>query len=126
MMNVYKENYKHIDKLTGGLLNFISSPNGYLKLKSQPYMDLTIERIGPDEISLTHYYEQNGDLVPDPDMQVRIDFQNETAEALTCQDWICFRAVYPEPGKVNLKLKKDLNFFLLQWLKGLKKQGFYK
>ena len=124
--NIHNLIYERLEKITCGLLRFLSSPDGYLKLKSQGFMDLTIERIGSDEISLTHYYEQNGDLVADPDMQIRINFDNKTAEALTFQDWICFRCVYPEPDKVNLQLKKELNSFLLDWLKNLKRQGFYK
>jgi len=33
------------------------------------------------------------------------------------------RVVYPEPGKVNLRAKKELNQFLGQWLKNLITQG---
>ena len=117
--------YNHLDKLSGGLLKFVSSPNGYLKLKCSGYMDLVVERIGSNEISLTHYYVQNGDLCCDPDMQIRIDFDNKTAEALTFQNWMIFQEVYPEPDKVNMKLKKELNSFLIFWLKNLKNQGFY-
>jgi len=37
----------------------------YLKLKQTPYMDLVIERQGP-EVFVGHYTEQNGDLISDP------------------------------------------------------------
>ena len=62
-------------------------------------------------------------MIPDPDMEIKLDHQNKTAEALTYQDSFTFRVAYPEPGKINLKAKKELNEFLLQWLKNLKEQG---
>jgi len=37
----------------------------YLKLKKSAYMDLIIERQGP-EIFVGHYRKQNGDLISDP------------------------------------------------------------
>ena len=46
----------------------------YLKITNEPYMPLSIERIGKiywedgKLISLCHYYEQNGDLMADPQM----------------------------------------------------------
>ena len=45
------------------------------------------------------------------------------AEALSYQDSFGYRVVYPEPDKVNLSAKKDLNSFLGQWLSNLKSQG---
>jgi len=124
--DIYSQIYKKIDLLTGGILNFISSPEGYLKLKSTGYMDLIIERLGHDTVSIAHYYEQNGDLVADPEITVKIDFDNCTAEALTFQNFMGFYTVYPEADKVNLKLKKTLNSFLNYWLTNLKEQGFYQ
>ena len=89
-------------------------------------MDLIIERLGHDTVSIAHYYEQNGDLVADPEITARINFDNSTAEALTFQNFMGFRAVYPEGKNINLKLKKTLNSFLNYWLTNLKEQGFYQ
>jgi len=33
------------------------------------YMPVSVERLGENRYSVTHYFEQNGDLVPDPDME---------------------------------------------------------
>ena len=33
------------------------------------YLPLSVERIDDDRFSLAHYFEQNGDLVPDPDIE---------------------------------------------------------
>jgi len=125
-MKTVNDNFRMIDEITGGLLKFISSPKGYLKLKSAGYMDLTIERLGAKEVSLTHYYLQNGDLVPDPDMQIEIDFEKHSTNAVTFQNCMIFQTVHLSDGEINLKLQKDLNLFLHDWLKNLKAQGFYQ
>ena len=33
------------------------------------FLAVVVERIGPNRFSIAHYYEQNGDLVPDPDFE---------------------------------------------------------
>lgn len=32
------------------------------------FMDLHVEKVRPNRLSIAHYYEQNGDLCPDPDV----------------------------------------------------------
>lgn len=125
-MKTTNANFRMIDELTGGLLKFISSPKGYLKLKSAGYMDLTIERLNPNEVSLTHYFLQNGDLVPDPDMQVVLDFNEHSAKAVSFQNCINYISVYLDDDKINVKLQKELNEFLCDWLTNLKAQGFFQ
>lgn len=34
------------------------------------YMPACVQRIGPNRYSIAHYFEQNGDLVPDPDLEL--------------------------------------------------------
>jgi len=41
------------------------SDSYYLKLKKKAYMDLVIEKQGPD-VFIGHYYKQYGDLISDP------------------------------------------------------------
>mgnify|MGYP000488094553 CR=1 FL=1 len=45
-----------------------NSANIYLKLEQKGYMPLVLERHEPYVISLSHYYQQNGDLMADPDV----------------------------------------------------------
>lgn len=104
----------------------------HVKLVHKPYMDLSIDRLsseheGTIRISLAHNFVQNGDLMADPDMEIRIYPALKAAEALTYQmDSLgIYQVVFPEPGKVYPKLKKDLNRFLNQWLTNLIDQGFY-
>ena len=76
-------------------------------------------------IALAHNFEQNGDLVPDPDMELRVDLENQTVEALTYQDQRVYQEVYPAPGQVRLGLKASLNSFLSTWLANIESQGFH-
>ena len=98
-------------------------------------MDLCYDRLGfRDEnphniksydIALAHNYIQNGDVMADPDMEIRIYPEVRYAEALTYQlDGLgIFQRVYPEPGKVYPKIKRELNQFLNQWMKNCIDQG---
>jgi uncharacterized protein YqiB (DUF1249 family) len=101
----------------------------YRKSVSGGYMDLHMNVLTKTQeqmrISLSHEYSQGGDQVPDPDMEIRVYLIPgwAKAEALTYQDTYKYEAVYPEPGKVYPELKKELNGFLLQWLKNIKAQG---
>ncbi len=53
-----------LDKLTAGL-----EPGTSRKVaNSTAFMPLSVERLDEDRFSIAHYFEQNGDLVPDPDM----------------------------------------------------------
>lgn len=128
--NVYERNFDRLVKLgiinEKGELQFKES----LKLKSGAFMDLNLDYLEKDEqgeiIAMAHNYEQNGDIMADPDMQIRIIPEMRSIEALTYQQdgMGIFQEVYPEPNKVNPKVKKELNAFLETWLKNLIAQGF--
>jgi uncharacterized protein YqiB (DUF1249 family) len=78
-------------------------------------------------ISLTHYYEQNGDLVPDPDMEIAIFDDREMVEALSYQDSRTYRTSYiMQDGKtlIDIEGKRMNNSFLARWLVNLREQGF--
>ncbi|MHB8160605.1 MAG: DUF1249 domain-containing protein [Thermoleophilia bacterium] len=116
--------FKKLEKILGDLTVI---PD-YMKLVAHGLMDLSVDRLYADEesvtIALSHYFKQNGDMVPDPDMEVRIYPEMKMAEALTYQDSFGYQQVYPTPDQVNLKAKKDLNVFLNQWLSNIIEQGF--
>ena len=92
--------------------------------RSELNVDLLHEDKESITIALSHYFKQNGDMIPDPDMEVRIYPEMKMAEALTYQDSFGYREVYPAPSQVYLKAKKDLNVFLNQWLSYILAQGF--
>jgi hypothetical protein len=57
----------------------------YVKSQVSGFMDVNLDLLSRNHeiitVALSHYYEQNGDLVADPDMMVRIDTKSETVEA---------------------------------------------
>jgi len=116
--------FKKLERVIGDL----SELPAYMKLRAPGFMDLGVDRLYGDEesvtIALSHHFKQNGDMVPDPDMEVRIYPSIKMAEALTYQDSFGYQQVYTSPGQVNLKAKKDLNVFLNQWLSNIIDQGF--
>jgi hypothetical protein len=129
---VYHTSYDKLQKIgiidNTGKLNFSGD---YLKLKNSPYMDLNINRLYTDKektirISLAHNFIQNGDLMADPDMEIRIYPELKMVEALSYRldSMGIYQVVYPDPEHVIPKLKKDLNRFLNQWLSNIINQGF--
>jgi uncharacterized protein YqiB (DUF1249 family) len=103
----------------------------HIKVKNSPYMDLNIDRLSPEKedtlrISIAHNFIQNGDLMADPDMEIRIYPKLKAIEALTYRlDSLgIYQIVYPDEKTVYPKRKKELNRFLNQWLSNIIDQGF--
>lgn len=46
----------------------LSQAGSYFKAKSPGFMDLVVESIGQNQVSVAHYYEQNSDLCQDPEI----------------------------------------------------------
>jgi len=101
----------------------ISKSEGFMDLHVDILSDGIVEQRQVKVISLAHYYEQNGDLVPDPDMTIRIYSQSKMAEALTLQDYFGYQQVYPTQATVNSAVKASLNSFLKTWLNNCIQQG---
>ena len=122
--------YETIYDRLQAILPEVENPQGdYLKLSAPGYMDLHVDILrresGRTVISLAHNGRQNGDVMADPDMEVAIVPSMKMAEALTYQnDYVgVFHRVYPAPGKVAPRAKRDLNQFLAEWLLNLAHQG---
>lgn len=128
---IYETNYKKLAKLFDIEEFCKSEPGTALTLESQGFMDLKVDHLGTDDenlgvrISLAHNFIQNGDVMADPDMEIRVIPEVKMAEALTFQmsNPPIYQMVYPEPGKVDLRAKKELNSFLHTWLNNLLRQG---
>ena len=93
----------------------------YAKQSATGFMDLHVDILHKNgnvwRIALAHNYKAGGDVIPDPDMEVTVDFDNETAQAETYQDTYVYRVVDDE------KSRKELNEFLVLWLGNLVEQG---
>ena len=93
----------------------------YANLKSDGYMDLTIEWISDNRIAISHYGEQNGDSMADPDMELIVDFDKQTLMPASYQnDYVnVYQQVYLDNNQWNPKLSKELTSFLSTWLRNI-------
>ena len=127
--DIYDTNFARLQKLIPDLINL--KPGDYRKSQVGGFMDLNLDVLDKNDnqmiIALSHNYIQNGDVMADPDMQIRVYLIEgwEKAEALTYQqdNLGIYQEVYPRPGMVNPRAKKELNSFLRQWLINIKNQG---
>jgi len=116
-MDQTKEIYNRLLQVIPNLRNI----GTYAKLSATGYMELHVDILKKDRnvwrIALAHNYKAGGDVVPDPDMEVTVDFAAETAQADTYQDTYVYREANDE------RSKKELNEFLVLWLGNLTEQG---
>jgi uncharacterized protein YqiB (DUF1249 family) len=93
----------------------------YAKQAALGFMDLHVDILSKNgnvwRIALAHNYQAGGDVIPDPDMEVTVDFVAETAQAETCQDTYVYREANDQ------RARKELNEFLVLWLANLIEQG---
>ena len=111
-LSTYERNYQRLTALLGQPLADLRSGVAY-RLQAAGFMDLVVEVLpqcpetGAMVLSLAHYFEQNGDLCQDPEMEVRVfppqDGRPGYVEALTFQQAIppIYQRVYPEPGQIG-------------------------
>lgn len=133
-MVVYETIFKRL--VTIGIIDSEGRPQfgEALKLKSNGFMDLNLDMLFEEDdkytIAMAHNYIQNGDVMADPDMEIRIIPSMKMAEALSFrQDGgiPINQHVYEEvDGKTMVypMIKKELNTFLSGWLLNIKNQGF--
>jgi hypothetical protein len=115
-------NYLKLKEIAEGIL---SGRYRYMKLRAPGFMDLVIEKVWDNRISLSHYYEQNGDLMADPDMELIVDHEKETLKAATFQqDNIgIYQSAYEGDELKDDYLAGELDHFLDQWLSNISIQG---
>lgn len=132
--SLFEQSYRRLEEIIGRPLTDLQSGVVY-RLQAEHFMDLVIEVLPQDRptgamvLSIAHYFVQRGDLCEDPEMEVRVlpprGGDPGRVEALTFQQSLppVYSVVYPEPGKVVPRLKRELNAFLGVWLRNLKAQG---
>lgn len=120
--NLMHENYLKLKIIAEGILN---DRYTYMKLRAPGFMDLVVEKIWNNRISLSHYYEQNGDLMADPDVELIVDPLNETIKAATFQqdNLAIYQRAYDGDTLVDDYLANELNHFVSQWLDNIQAQG---
>ncbi len=87
MSDIPQKNYQKLNTLLPSLPIIPE----YTKSTGPGFMDLHLDCLdnsgGVYTIALSHYYKHpSGDLIPDPDMTMRVDTKTQTVEVLTYQD----------------------------------------
>lgn len=135
MTDNYKRAFELMEKI--GIIALIHEKRDGAKSQVSGFMDLNFDLLEVRgtfaRIALSHNYVQNGDLMADPDMELRVHFYDDGTGAVEAihfqQDSLgVFQRVYQynENGvaiSVDLKLKKDLIKFLVTWLRNATAQG---
>lgn len=93
-----------------------------IKLESSWFMDLHIEVLGKNKVSVAHYYEQNWDLVPDPDIVFKLD--NWSATPISFRSQFCDYDISAICNQMQLKRAFELEKFTRLWFRNLKAQKF--
>lgn len=94
----------------------------YLKLESDlGFMTLSLDKIGSNSVAMAHYYEQNGDLMVDPEIVFDIDSKNKTLTAVSYQqDGMGIYKTY-EPDSDE---QDNCNSFVDTWLNNISTQAY--
>lgn len=122
-LSIPEQNYQFVMKMAGEVLR------GEVDSKTfeagAGFMPLTIEQIGDNYIAISHYYEQNGDAMADPDMEFAYDNDRKMLQARTYQQDALQRydEVYGDDG-YNEQLEEELNLFAHQWFQTIEEQGY--
>jgi len=85
------------------------------EIKNKGYMNLSIEKIGSNRVSVAHYHRQRGDLMSDPEIVFKIQDQQ----------WIPVRYTqHPGIHQHNENGLPQAQEFCKHWNQQLKKQGY--
>ena len=83
-------------------------------IEVEGYEDLTIEKIGPNRLSVAHHYVQRGDLMCDP----------EIVFLIKKGEWVPVR--YTQHPRVHQYNPEGIEVegFMMKWSENLREQGF--
>jgi hypothetical protein len=102
---------------------FAQSADFHLKVENGPYLPLVIEKHGA-EVSVAHYFTQNGDAMRDPEMTFLLPEWSPTS---ITQDPVGRYANVDEydPGSLQrARLIAELSGFANAWARNIEAQGF--
>jgi len=120
-----------IEQLTERFAVDIYKSGAHLKVELGGYMPLCIENIGWNRISVAHYFEQNGDLVADPDIVFFVE-SGEWAPIQITQVFGFQNVVrFDENNELKIvsykpRSQAGVNALANQWAQNIKDQGWLK
>lgn len=131
---------KHATTNYKALKPFLNELNNdpYLHFENGGYEPLVLEFLGYSDYkgrlvySIAHYYEQNGDLMCDPEITFAVDLDAGEIWPITYQmdAFGMYQQVFKRQTDGNMtyspRLLREIDEFLWQWLKNIKDQGWYE
>jgi len=94
----------------------------HLCITNPPYMELVIEKVDSQQISVAHYGELNGDAMRDPEVVFRLP---DWTPLYIQQDYMgAFRETHDENGNPIPREVASLKSFCATWAKNLRDQKF--
>lgn len=102
----------------GMLEEFQRNPEFAVRIKNEPFQPLTIER-HDSQITVTHYIKENGDMIPDPDMELKI-----MNDGSWCPVAIQFATGHYRRAMQSPQQFRDQISFSTMWAKNLISQRF--
>ena len=123
LLPMSKKDSKILDKIFGGMEEGASKRID----NSKTYMFLSAERLTNHLYSMAHYFESNGDLCSDPDMELLKTKSGQWYPVAIQQSFGYTRAILEydidgKPTKAYSRKYADLRSFLSMWLKNVKEQ----
>lgn len=111
---IERKNYQLFESIASPILN---NKAYYMKYSAPNFDDLNIEIIGENRIAISHYYELNGDMMADPDIECIFDNENKILIPVTYQqdNMQVFYDINEHP-----ELSDSLNSFVNEWLTNIK------
>lgn len=92
--------------------------------ESDAFMDLDIEKVLDNQLSVAHYYTQRGDLMRDPEIVYEI---GELQDTDTWTPIIYRQDGFPQVYEIDESgLGHEVQQFAENWNQNLKEQGFYE
>ncbi len=123
MTTLFQTTIEHLLKTHDLFEAFQSQSDFHVRFDMPGYQRLVIERHG-DLISVTHYFEQNGDLVPDP--EVELHYPSWTPTAITQAIGYRREKFIERDGKtfVDTRFHREVSSFLVMWARNIQAQGW--
>lgn len=103
----------------------ISKGSTYIQLEAGEAFDkLNVEWVSENEIAVSHTYEQNGDIMRDPEIVFSINTDDFTASAVSYENSSLGKYEIYDESEESQAMKDDCNIFASEWFDNISEQGY--
>lgn len=125
MATLFQKTIEHLLNSHDLLQKFHQQDSFYVRFDQDGYLRLVVERHG-DLIGVAHYFVQNGDLIPDPEIELHYPTWVPTAITQFIGYPIRRSKFIERDGKtfVDTRFHREVSSFLLLWARNIRDQGW--